>query len=124
MIHIAIPNNGKYTKVKKISASINTEHYDSTPFIAPDESYLIFSRFGGDLRYADLFISFKDRRGNWTEAKNMGPRINSDMHELNPNLTADRKYLFFNRNHGEKGDLRVFWVSAKIIDDMKSEELK
>ena len=72
----------------------------------------------------DIFISFKDRTGNWTEAKNMGPRINSDMHELCPNVTADRKYLFFNRNHGEKGDLRIFWVSAKIIDDMKSEELK
>lgn len=54
----------------------------------------------------------------------MGLRINSDMHELCPNVTADRKYLFFNRNHGEKGDLRIFWVSAKIIDDMKSEELK
>ncbi len=123
-IYVAIPQNGKYSTVKKVSPAINTEHYDSTPFISPDESYLIFSRYGGDLRYADLFISFKDRKGNWTEAKNMGRRINSDMHELCPNVTADRKYLFFNRNHGEKGDLRIFWVSAKIIDDMKSEELK
>jgi hypothetical protein len=123
-IYMAIPQNGQYTTVQKAGASINTEHYDSTPFVAPDEDYMIFSRFGGDLRYADLFISFKDRQGHWTDSINMGPRINSDMHELCPNVTADRKYLFFNRNHGEKGELRVFWVSSKVIDDLKPEELK
>jgi hypothetical protein len=123
-IYVALSQNGKYTTVTKLSSLINSEHYDSTPFIAPDESYLIFSRFGGDLRYADLFISLKDLKDNWTEATNMGPRINSNMHELCPNVTPDGKYLFFNRNYGKKGDLRVFWVSAKIIDHAMPEELK
>jgi len=41
------------------------------------------------------------------------------MHELCPNVTPDGKYLFFNRNYSEKGDLRVFWVFTKIIDDIK-----
>ena len=122
-IYVALPQNGKHSKVNKVSTSINTDHYEGTPFIAPDENYMIFSRYGGELRYADLFISFKHRNGNWTEAKNMGSRINSNMHELCPNVTSDGKYLFFNRNYGEKGDLRVFWVDAKIIDKFKTDEL-
>jgi Tol biopolymer transport system component len=123
-IYIAIPANGKYSTVEKVSSSINTEHYESTPYISPDESFMIFSRFGGDLKYADLFISFKDRNGTWTEAKNMGRQINRDMHELCPNVTADGRYLFFNRNYGEKGELRVFWVDAKIIEELKPKFLE
>jgi len=121
-IYVAMPQKGKYNTVRKMGSAINTEHYESTPYIAPNESYIIFSRFGGALRYADLFICFKDPQGNWTEAKNMGTPINSEMHELCPNVTADKKYLFFNRNHGEKGDLRIFWVSAKIIDNLSPKE--
>ena len=121
-IYMAIPQNDKYISVKKVSDSINTKHHEGTPFIAPDERYMIFSRYGGELRYADLFISFKDENGNWKEAKNLGSMINSDMHELCPNVSPDGKYLFFNRNHGERGDLRVFWVDAGIIDKMNSDE--
>ena len=115
-IYVALPKNGKYDTIRKMGAAINTEHHESTPYIAPDESYMIFSRFGGDLRYADLFICFKDQQGNWMDAETMGTKINSGMHELCPNVTADGKYLFFNRNFGEKGDLRIFWVSSKIIE--------
>jgi len=39
-------------------------------------------------------------------------------------VTPDGKYLFFNRNYGENGELRVFWVSAEIIDELKPDELK
>lgn len=123
-IYVALPQQGKYNTVRKMGAAINTEHYESTPYIAPNESYMIFSRFGGDLRYADLFICFKDQQGNWMDAKNMGTQINSEMHELCPNVTADGKYLFFNRNYGEKGDLRIFWMSSKIIDEIKSQVIK
>ncbi len=123
-IYVALPQKEKYNTVRKMGAAINTEHYESTPYIAPNESYMIFSRFGGDLRYADLFICFKDPQGNWTEAINMGTQINSEMHELCPDVTPDGKYLFFNRNYGEKGDLRIFWVSSKIIVEIKSQVLK
>jgi len=54
----------------------------------------------------------------------MGPGINTDVHELCPKVTPDGKYLFFNRNHGENGDLKVFWVDAGIIDELKSDEMK
>ena len=119
-IYLARFVNGKYEIVEKLGASINSKHIDCTPFIAPDESYLIFNRLG-DTSGADLFISFKKEDGTWTKAKNMGPAINTGLHELCPNVTPDGKYLFFNRN-GEDGDLKVFWVDAKIIDKLRSKQ--
>jgi len=115
--------NNAYSIVENVGKSINSEFYEGTPFIAPDESYIIFSRFGGDLKYADLFISYKNKDSYWTNAKNMGKKINTDLHELCPQVTPDGKYLFFIRNDS-RGELRPFWVNTKIIVDLKPNNLK
>ena len=61
--------------------SINLSPYNNLfPFIAPDESYLIFTsdrkgNFGG----GDLYISFHNiDTDTWTEPINMGAPINTD----------------------------------------------
>jgi Tol biopolymer transport system component len=70
--------NGKYAKAVKLGEAINTEHREFDPYISPDESILIFTSsrpegFGS----GDLYISFKDKTGKWTKAKNMGDKINT-----------------------------------------------
>ncbi len=72
---------GDYSYPLHLGDNINNELHEADPFVAPDESYLIFARrdpegFGG----ADLFISFRDEDGNWTKSINMGENINSDSH--------------------------------------------
>ncbi|MFC1726134.1 hypothetical protein ACFL4T_10945 [candidate division KSB1 bacterium] len=118
-VYMAKPVNGEYKLVEKLGTAVNTEFIDQAPYIAPDESYLIFSRHGGDIKYSDLFISFKDGDGNWTEAKNIGEPVNSSGNDICAHVTADGKYLFYNRNHGPNGKLTVFWVSASIIYDLR-----
>lgn len=71
----------------------------------------------------DKYIVFMKPDGSFTKPVNMGSSVNSSAHEERPYVTPDGKYLFFNRN-GEDGDLRVFWVGAEIIDDLKPDELK
>ena len=73
------------------------------------------------MKYADLFISFKNTNHSWTRAKNMGNTINTNVHELCPQVTPDGKYLFFIRNDS-KGELRPFWVDARIIEDLRQSE--
>ena len=52
---------------------INTDVREFCPFIAPDESYLIFSRTVPEERgRSDLFISFRTAEGMWTEAGQHG----------------------------------------------------
>jgi hypothetical protein len=111
--------NGKYQAAEKLSASINTlSMVETTPFIAPDESYLIFSRFDFEKDgYADLYISFKNDDGSWGDATNMGKNINKDYNNLSPQLSADGKYLFYLQTIN--GMTSSVWVDANVIDDMK-----
>ena len=88
---------------------------EGTPFIAPDESYLIFDRRRGG--YTDLFISFKDNDANWTEAINMGPLINTDGNELYAQVTADNSYLFFLRM--TDSGCFPYWVKASVISGLR-----
>lgn len=106
----------------QIKVSIPMEKINSTvhPFIAPDESYIIFDSgadpdgFGG----TDLFISFKNNYGSWTEPKNMGKTINSKAFEMCGSVSPDGKYLFFSRFF--EGTSNIYWVSTNIIEQLKS----
>jgi len=116
--------NGQYSKPELLNKSINTEYPDWCPYIAPDEIYLIFSskRSGGYGGF-DLYISFHRNDGSWIEPQNLGSEINQKYHERFPGVSSDGKYLFFTRPNGEKnGD--IYWVSAKIIEELKPIELK
>ncbi len=111
--------NGKFENPRKLNDAINSKRYEADVFIAPDESYIIFcaarkSGFGE----GDLYISFKDKNGDWTPSKNMGATINTEAHELCPFVTKDGKYLFYT----SKQD--IYWVSAEIIDELKAESKK
>ena len=93
---------------------------DFCPFIAPDESYLIFSRSVPEERgRSDLFISFRDVDGTWTEAVNMGDAIDSLQNEVSPVVTPDGRYLVFLRVSGEVND--VYWTKADIIEVLRRE---
>ncbi|WP_198517141.1 ankyrin repeat domain-containing protein [Tenacibaculum sp. SZ-18] len=106
---------GKYQKPVDLGKNVNSESRDYDPTIAPDESFIIFSsnRSGG-FGSVDLYISFKDKEGNWGKAKNMGNLINTRTIEFAPRLSPDGKYLFFNREGS------IFWVSTKSIMKLKS----
>jgi Tol biopolymer transport system component len=110
--------DGVYTKSELIDYKISTKFNEHDPFIAPDESYLIFTsdRPAGFGR-GDLYISFKKSNGAWAEPKNMGETINSDGYDFCPMLSPDGHYLFFTRNIKGNGD--IYWVSSKIIDSFK-----
>ena len=101
---------------------INTEHDEYDLFIAPDESYLIFSsdRPGG-FGNVDLYISYKKGDGTWTEPKNMGRNINSGG-AVFPSVTDDGRFLFFQSRRGGNGD--IYWVDAKIIEELKPDKFE
>ena len=101
---------------------INTGKYNAHPFIAPDESYIIWDgQRNSPVRNADLFISFKQNDGSWGDAIRMNNDINTAAAEFAAFVTPDGKYLFFNRNVGE-GNIDTFWVDAKIIETLRPKE--
>lgn len=113
--------NGEYGAPENLGAVINTDDFEEyAPFIDPDEGYLIFASnrpggFGGN----DLYISFQNPDGSWTEPRNMGETINSDVGNTIPYVSPDGEYFFFITY--KEGDLgyNPYWIDAQIIEDLR-----
>ncbi|MDH3269521.1 MAG: hypothetical protein OEM46_11785, partial [Ignavibacteria bacterium] len=89
--------NGKYSNPVSLSDSINSEGYEFNAFIAPDESYIIFSGYqrGDGFGSGDLYISHKTPDSLWTKAKNLGAGINSDKMDYCPFVNIKSNMLYF-----------------------------
>lgn len=113
-IYAAKSLGGIFQKPLRLSNSINTKNYEADVFIDPDESYIIFcAERPGGLGSGDLYISFKNADGTWTQSKSMGNKINSKGHELCPFVSHDGKYFFYTSNQD------IYWVDAKVIEDLR-----
>jgi hypothetical protein len=121
--------NGKYTMPERLGESINTQGYEDLPVIAPDESYLIFFHLLNGSEENGQYISFRRKDGSWTKAKNMGDSINAGGLAFCSSFSPDRKYFFFllrkfNQIKGPEKEPGIYWVDAKIIDELKPKEFK
>lgn len=119
--------DGKREAPQPLPAAINTGKWNAHPFIAPDESYIIWDgQRGIEERNADLFISFKLADGSWGEAKKFGDGINTPMADFAAFVTPDGKYLFFNRTVGVDSEgnsnVDIMWVDAKVIEDLRPKQ--
>jgi Tol biopolymer transport system component len=87
--------NGAYAEAENLGDAVNTRFNEFEPYVAPDQSYLIFmaARPGG-AGGADLWVSY-NRGGKWTEAKNLGERVNTPGSEYSPKVSPDGRYFFF-----------------------------
>ncbi|NQZ86191.1 MAG: hypothetical protein HRT54_01260 [Colwellia sp.] len=121
--------NGKYEKPQKMSSAINRGKYIAHPFIAPDESYLMWDAEKMSEDTPDIYISFRQKDGSWGAAINMGDKINTSAYEQRAKVTPDGKYLFFWR-----GDKKVrddgstywignpHWVDAQVIENLRPKQ--
>lgn len=114
--------DGKYEKPKSLGKQFAIGSYNAHPFIAPDESYIIWdSRRESGFGSSDLYISFRGIDRSWGPAINMGDKINTINKENYPNVSADGKYLFFDRRASENNDdVDIYWVDAKIIETLRA----
>jgi hypothetical protein len=138
-IYVSRFEDGRYQTPENLGPTVNTGAGNHHPFIAPDESYLLFDSQREEDTYGDfdLFISLRREDGTWSAAKNLGPTVNTPFSEMSPYVSADRKYLFFassrpaadllpagpltyaaiNRrlHHPGNGLKDIYWVSTEAI---------
>ncbi|MEQ9097521.1 MAG: hypothetical protein RIF36_00710 [Imperialibacter sp.] len=119
--------NGKQETPVKMGTEINTGIDIAHPYIAPDESYLMWDveredGYGG----SDIYISFRAKDGSWQPAMNMGNKINTALQESSPSVTYDGKYLFFSRGEWEVREDgstnwvgKPYWVDAQVIENLR-----
>ncbi len=108
--------NGVYSVPEKLSNAVNGDYFDGTPYINPDERFIIFfsERPNGRFDEGKLFISYRDSDGSWTDAKPLNDRINASVSRF-PNISPDGKYFFFTSLKNDSED--IYWVDAGIIED-------
>lgn len=120
--------DGQRQEPKPFSKEINTGTWNAHPFIAPDESYIMWDGERGDgYGSSDLYISFRQEDGSWGIAINLGDQINTEAEEGGPRITPDGKYLFFNRmvtpaTGGGAPQSDLFWVDARVIENLRPKQ--
>lgn len=110
-IYVSRLVNGAYRTVENLGPAVNSTGFDGDPFIAADESYLIFTgwgRPGGDPE-GDLYIAFR-RDGAWSVPVALPAAINSPAQEYAPIVSPDGHYLYFASYRGGKHNGDVYRV--------------
>ena len=94
---------GEYRTAINVGGNINTPGNEFEPFIAPDETYLIFMATPTEaLDQTDLWISYQ-QEGRWSKAVKLPAPFNSDAMEFSPKVTPDGKQFFFASSRNKHG---------------------
>ena len=106
--------DGEYQALERMGTPINAGTQNMYPFIAPDESYLIFtSKRPSEKIKSVLFVSFRKPNGDWGEPRAIELGIEAAL----PFVSRDGMFLFF--TSGERGKSDIYWVSAGLIDELR-----
>lgn len=125
--------DGSWNEPENLGPEINSAGSEKSPFIHSDGQTIYFSStgkpgFGG----FDIFFSKQDENGRWSEPKNIGYPINSEMDDLGFFVSTDGKTGYFasDKLQGSGGwdiysfDLyeearpeRVFFFSGELKDE-------
>jgi hypothetical protein len=113
--------NGKYAEPENLGDAVNTEFDEFEPFIAPDESYMIFMAGGrpDGLGGFDLFVSY-NKDGKWSKAENLGAPINSPADELSARITRDGKYFFWTSARSDFGTWPPTLATGDVFKRLRS----
>lgn len=111
---------GKYETPVALPSIINDQaERESNPFIAADESFIIyFSTKKAGLGEVDLYISF-NKNGEWQYPVNIGAPVNSALAEFCPFYHAGQKRLYFSRQKKREGGGMIENIYSVDFDPAK-----
>ena len=101
--------DGKFQEAKLVPIEMDVQTGKCTPYISPDEDYLIYASIDNQL---DLMVSFNDGDGNWKNTKLLSDLINENG-QGNPYVTPDNKYLFFTSGNNSDQKWKINWVNIE-----------
>lgn len=106
-LYISRFRRGTWSTPTLMSVS-NGKAWDSTPSFSRDGRTLYFSSTRrGTVGGTDLFAATKNRRGRWSNVRNMGPKINTAGNEMFPYQASDGSMYFSSNGHPGLGGLDI-----------------
>ena len=106
-----------WSKPKNLGQRINSDFWDSAPSISPDGNSIYFaSNRPGGYGGIDIYVAYKNEKGYWEEAINLGPTINTKGDDQTPFIHADNQSLYFSSNGRLDFGGSDIYVARKKID--------
>ncbi len=107
--------DGVFDDPVRLGDGVNHPSNGIHPFIQPNEKYILFDcqredGYGGE---GDIYVSFRNDQGNWSEAKNLGEDVNGIGIDFCAYVSPDGKYIFYTKNRD------IYWVSISILETLK-----
>ena len=89
-------NNGSWEPARRLTGSINTPQNEGAQMISQDGQWLVFTGCTRPDGYGscDIYMSYKTANG-WSEAINLGNKVNSEQWDSQPCLSPDKRSLYF-----------------------------
>lgn len=126
---IKLMKNPVNYSITNVGTAINSEFMDYAPVVNADETVMIFTSrrsfdqgnlnenvFDDNFFYEDIFIS-KKVGGEWQQAENLGPVVNTKYHDSNLGFSPDGKTLYIYSDEGN-GDI---YYTNNLSEDTWSE---
>ncbi|MEZ4902692.1 MAG: hypothetical protein R2822_13550 [Spirosomataceae bacterium] len=121
-LYVSKKINNVYQPPMNLGQPINTRFRESNPYISPDEDYIIyFSSDSTGFGEVDLYISFLTK-GQWSNPKNLGKPINSEVGEFCPFVHQKQRRIYFSRTVQQKNGRRVENIYSFPFDVRKYKE--
>lgn len=96
-LYVSFKTDSQYTEPINLGPIVNTSEDDFTPFIAADNTTLYYATEGKDgYGNADIFVTKRldETWTNWSEPKNLGPKINSSNWDAYYTIPASGEYAY------------------------------
>ena len=121
-IYVSRYANSRWSRVEKLNKHVNSRYYETHASVSRDGKSLFFTSdrkggYGG----LDIYQSDMDQAGNWGEAFNLGPLINTIYNEESPFITKhDSKLYFSSEGHQTIGGYDIFSAQRDSEDAWSS----
>jgi hypothetical protein len=116
-IYRSEPGDGGYAPPELLGGSINSEYIDYCPWIAADESYLLFaSSRPREEELLHLHVSFREDDGGWSEPMDLHEAIGFEGDARFPSVSPDGRFLFFISGGS------AYWVDIAPVMELRSRQ--
>jgi outer membrane protein OmpA-like peptidoglycan-associated protein len=107
-----LQDNGTWSEPVALPGIINSTFEEKSITISRDEKTLYFmSNRPGGFGGTDLYKASKDSKGHWSNVKNLGPKINTDLDEDGPYINEFNNVItlyFSSKGHKGMGGYDIF----------------
>lgn len=127
-IYVSFRNDNEWSEPRNLGSTINTNLQEMTPYLASDNRTIFFASnghngFGG----RDIFVSSRqdDSWRNWSEPKNLGPKVNTEGVELFFQYFPGEEKAIFTSTQNSDGysDMKVAFFPKSELEDIMDDTI-